>query len=215
MKRIVIIFLVLLLQACASQAPVPEPGFEVVQYDRHSNFQVASSVDWSGYSKVMLETVSVDFREDWVRDQERLYDNRVREKDLQRIKTGLSELVGGVLSKDMGEAGYAVVDTSGADVMLFKTRVVDLDVYAPDRVRDHIGFAMADSKGRMAIEMDIHDAVSGEMLATSRYFQEDPLDGYMERATTASNRHAFRMMTKRWTDWLLDGLALAGLDIAE
>ena len=82
----------LLLAACASTAPVPEPGFEVIDYDRHSEFQAASSADWGAYTKVILETAAVEFRDDWVEDQFRRNDLTIREKGQERIKTGTADL---------------------------------------------------------------------------------------------------------------------------
>ena len=96
--------------------------------------------------------------------------------------------------------------------MLFKPRIVDLDVYAPDRVRNYIGESLADSKGRMQVELDIHDSVSGRLLATSWQRREDPYEGRMERANSVTNRQAFRLMLQRWTDWLFEGLELTGAE---
>lgn len=211
MKQILIPVLVFLLSACAARAPQPEPGFELVDYDRHSEFQAATGADWSGYSKVMLETATVEFRDNWVEDQRRHSDLKIREKDIERLKTGASDLFREVMSRELSQAGYTVVTDSGADVLLFKPRIVKLDIFAPDRVRDYIGVSLADSKGFMTVELDIHDSVSGELLATTSHYLSDPYDGYMERATTVSNRQAFRMMLMRWSDWLFEGLEKAGV----
>ena len=61
MKRITVFAMFVLLAACASEPPVPEPGFEVIDYDRHSDLQAASGADLSAYSAVLLEKV---FRDD-------------------------------------------------------------------------------------------------------------------------------------------------------
>lgn len=214
MKRILNPALILLLAACAAPVPEPDPGFEVVAYDRHSEFQVATGTDLSAYSKVRLEPATVEFRDNWVEDQRRDYDNIIRENDQERIKTGMSDLVADVLTRELSGQGYTVVTESGADVMLFKPRIVDLDVYAPDRVKDYIGVSLADSKGRMTIELDIHDSESSRLLATSRQSRDDPQDGRLERANTVTNRNAARLMLMRWTDWLFESLDHAGAQSA-
>jgi hypothetical protein len=154
----------------------------------------------------MLETATVEFRDKWVEDQRRRHDNVIREDDQERIKTGASDLFRDVMLRKLAGEGYTVVTESGAGVMVFKPRIVDLDVHAPDRVRNHIGFALADSKGYMTVELDIRDAASGELLATSTRFMSDPEQGYLERANTVTNRQAFRIMLMRWSDWLFEGL---------
>jgi hypothetical protein len=210
MKNTLLPLVILLLAACATPAPTPDPGFEVAAYDRHSEFQAATGADWSAYTKVRLERATVEFRENWVKDQRRLYANTIREDDQQRIKAGMADLIEQVLSRELVGAGYAVVADNGSDVMLFKPRIRELDVYAPDRVQDYIGESLADSKGRMKIELDIHDTVTGQLLATSWQRREDPYEGRMERANTVTNRQAARLMLLRWTDWLFEALETAG-----
>jgi hypothetical protein len=210
LKNTLLPIAILLLAGCSGLAPEPDPGFEVVTYDRHSAFQAAAGTDFSLYTRVRLERATVEFRENWVKDQRRLYDNVIREDDQRRIKTGMADLVEQVLSRELAEEGYTVVTDNGSDVMLFTPRIMELDVYAPDRVKDYIGESLADSKGRMRIELDIHDSVDGQLLATSWQRREDPYDGRMERANSVTNRQAARLMLMRWTDWLFKALATTG-----
>jgi hypothetical protein len=204
MKRIIISATVLLVAACAAPVPEPEPGMEVVGYGRDGEFQAAIGVDWSGYSGVLLETATVEFRENWVRDQKRYNDNIIRERDEVRIKTGTAELLGKVLARELSDAGYALADGNGPGVMRFTPRVADLDVVAPDRVSETIVDHLTDYQGSLTLELDIYDSVSGELLAITRQHQEDPYKGYMERTTSATNRRAFRLMMERWAGWLVE-----------
>lgn len=206
MRTLACVAAALLLQSCASPAPVPEPGFDVVDHGRHRVFQALAAADWGQYTAVQLETASVEFRDNWVRDQDRFNNNLIREHDLQRITDGLSELLQEVLTGELVNAGYTLAGEAGAGVLLFKPRVVELDVYAPDKVRNSIGFTMADSKGRMRVELDVYDSVSGALLASSSHYLEDHEKGYFERANTVSNRQAFRLMLERWSRWLLETL---------
>mgnify|MGYP001826982177 FL=1 len=196
-----------MITACAAQAPAPDPGFEVIYYDRHSEFQVASGVDWISYGKVLLEKASVEFRDNWVRDQKRLYDKKIRETDEERIKTSASELLAKVLTRELpGDGGYEITDKAGAGVMRWTPRIIKLDIIAPDRVSDTISDSLVDSQGSMTIELEIHDSVSGKLLAKVSQYQSDPYKGYMERTTSATNALAFRLMMLRWTDWLFEQL---------
>lgn len=208
MNRIIISMMVLLIAACATPAPAPDPGFVVFDYDRDGQIQLALDVDWSTYTKVHLETATVEFREHWVRDQKRHYDNVIREKDEERIKTGASDLLAKVLTRELSEEGaYEIVDSSGTSVMRWTPHVVELDVIAPDRVQDSFTTFLVDSQGSFTIQLEIHDSVSGKLLATTWQHQSDPYKGYLERTDSVTNTVAFRLMMERWADWLLENLA--------
>ena len=216
MKRIIISTTMLLITACAAQAPAPDPGIEVIYYDRHSEFQVASDVDWNSYGKVLLEKASVEFRDNWVRDQKRLYDKNIRETDEERIKTSASDLLAKVITRELpGDGGYEITDEAGAGVMRWTPRIVKLDIVAPDRVSDTISDSLVDSQGSLTIELDIHDSVSGKLLAKASQYQSDPYKGYMERTTSATNAQAFRLMMLRWTDWLFEQLDSVRVEASE
>ena len=192
---------------CANPPPKPEPGLEVVEYDNDGYIQAAPDVNWSRYTHFQLEEASVEFREHWARDLERRNGTVIREKDEKRIKSDMSDLFSKVFSRELlNEGNWVLTEDVGADVLRFTPRIVDLDIYAPDRVRDYIGGALADSKGRMTLELDIHDSMTGRLIATTRQRREDPYDGYMESANSASNHVAFRLMLQRWSGWLNDWL---------
>ena len=185
----------------------PDSNLEIIEQDKYGEFLVAGNVDWSSYSKIQIDKATVAFREHWVRDQRRLYDNIIREKDEERIKSDMSDLLHKVLTGELpGKGDYELTDQSGADVVRFTPRIVDLDIIAPDRVRNHIGYALVDSQLHMTLELDIHDSVSGALLAKSWQYQDDPYKGYMDRANSASNHQAARLMLMRWTTWLEERL---------
>jgi len=207
--------LVLSVSVLADTAP-PEAAvsdLEVIEQDKYGEFLAAGNVDWSSYSKVQLEKGTVAFRKNWVRDQRRHSDIVIRERDEERIKSDMSDLLHKILTGELtGKGGYEMTDQSGADAMRFTPRIVDLDIIAPDRVRDNIGFALADSKLSMTLELEIYDSVSGELLAKSWQYQDDPYKGYMEEANSVSNRQAARLMLLRWSTWLQERLDEVGND---
>jgi len=90
--------------------------------------------------------------------------------------------------------------------MRITPRITNLNIYAPDRMRDHIGSSFADSKGNMTLELEIYDSVSGTLLARMVDSQEDRQKGYMEWATSGTNRRAARFMFIRWADKLREWL---------
>jgi hypothetical protein len=208
-KFILFASLVLSLSVAADTDPrePQDTDLDIIEQSRYGEILVAPGIDWSTYSKVQLEKATVAFRENWARDLKRHSDLVIRERDEERIKSGLVSLLDEVLTQELFlKEDFTMTDESGADVMRITPRIVDLDIYAPDRVRNYIGGALADSKGRMTLELEIHDSVSGELLATSWQYQEDPYDGYMEQANSVTNRQAFRLMLLRWATWLREWL---------
>jgi hypothetical protein len=204
--------LVLSLSATADTDPsqTPDTDLDIIEQDRYGEILAAPGVDWSIYPKVQLEKATVALRENWARDLKRRSNITIRERDEERIKSDLAKLLDEILTKEFFlKEDFIMTDESGEDVMRVTPRIVDLDVYAPDRVRDYIGGSLADSKGRMTLELEIHDSVSGELLATSWQYQEDPYKGYMEEANSPNNRRAFRLMLIRWSSWLRDNVGIA------
>ena len=64
-----------------------------------------------------------------------------------------------------------------------------------------IGNVLVDSKGRMVLVMEISDAHSGELLASAWRLQVDPDKNFMETATEAGNKTAFKRMMREWSSW--------------
>lgn len=206
--------LVFTIQAWAQEEPGTltndqddDSELEIVEQGRHSEILAAPDVDWNIYSRVQLDRATVEFRKNWVRDQRQWSGITIREADQQRIKSDTADLLDKVLTQELTTDGfYTMADESGADVMRFTPRIVDLDVVAPDRARNYIGGALTDSQGRMTLELEIRDSVSGSLLATTRHHKEDPYKGYMEWTTSPTNRQAARLMLLRWAfdlrEWL-------------
>ncbi len=177
---------------------LPEDGLELVEKNRRGEIHVAPGVDFNVYSKIHLEKASVAFRKDWARDQTQRSGNRVTKEDMERIKTELSDLLHDVFSKELsGKGDYIILEESGNDVMRITPHIVNLDIYAPDRMREHIGYSLTDSSGQLTLNLEIHDSVSGALLATSSDRREDRHTGYLEWTTEGANRRAARFMLER------------------
>mgnify|MGYP001826299710 CR=1 FL=1 len=208
-KMFIIALLIQPLSAAIAEEPPQSPGadLEVVEKDRRSEVRAAQGIDWNAYTRVKLDRASVEFRKNWVRDQRQRSGNIIREDDEKRIKDDLSDLFEEVLTRELvTEGGYTMAEENGQGVLHFIPRIVNLDIIAPDRVRDYVGSAFTDSQGRMTIEMEIRDSLSGDLLATTRHYEEDPHKGYMEWTTSATNRRSARLMLMRWAEGLRERL---------
>jgi hypothetical protein len=117
----------------------------------------------------------------------------------------MAELLDKVLRTELSaEDSFEFTDQDGQGVLIFSPRIVDLDIVAPDRVRDNIAHDLTDSQGYMTLELDIHDSLSGDLLLSSDRYEEDPYKGYMEWTTSPTNKRAARLMMLRWIGWMED-----------
>jgi hypothetical protein len=205
------------LLPCTALAITPEPeqpsdGLQLVKKNLHGELRIKTNADWDRLTKIRLERATVEFRKNWARDQKNRMGNRPTKENMERIKSDLSELLDEVFRQELtADDRFTMSDSNGENVMRITPRIVNLNINAPDRMRNHIGYSLADSKGSMTLELDIHDSVSGTLLARMVDNREDRQSGYMEWATSGTNRRAARFMFIRWAGKLRDLLEEARL----
>ena len=191
------------------QTEPPPANMDSVKKTWHGKWQMNSDVDWSRFNKIQLEQATVAFRKHWARDQRNRSGNRPTPKDIERVKTDLSKQLNEVFTRELTKNdAFMMTGSAGEDVLRITPKIVDLDVYAPDRMRDHIGFSMTDSQGNMTLELEIHDSQSGTLLASVRQFGEDRRNGWFEWTTSVTNKRAAGFILGRWgsdlRDWLVE-----------
>ena len=62
----------------------------------------------------------------------------------------------------------------------------------------------------MTLMLEIHDSVSGALLAKARDNRDDPHKGYLEWTNAGTNRRSARLMLMRWARGLREWLEEAG-----
>mgnify|MGYP001814815534 FL=1 len=214
MKKNLCYIFIALMFATFSTALIAETGLspdntESVKKTWHGEWKMDTRIDWSRFNKIQLEKATVAFRKHWVRDQRNRTGNRPTKKDIERVKTELSEQLNVVFNQELTKNDtFIITDASGQDVMRITPKIVDLDIYAPDRMRDHIGYSFTDSQGNMTLELEIHDSQSDALLASVRQYTEDRRKGWFEWTTSVTNKRAAGFILTRWaTDlrkWLVE-----------
>jgi len=196
-----------ILLGCAGPAPAPEPGMEVIQHGRGEEMQIATDVDWTSYTKIILHTAPVEFTDNWRSNQERLHGRELRDKDVERIETAVAGQLARAMYRTLAEGGgYELTSESGPGVMHFMPNIIDLDIQATGWVQSSILESLPDSRGRMTTELVIRDSVSDKLMAVAWQNQSDPRKGDMEMTINVSNTQAIRLMSQNWADWLLKQL---------
>jgi Protein of unknown function (DUF3313) len=175
-------------------------GLQLVEQDSRGEIYADPDVDWSVYTSIQLEQATVAFRKNWQRDQNQ-YPNmlRVKASDMDKIKTELSELFNEVFVEELTQnGGYQMATESGENVLRIAPQIVDLDVYAPDIPQPGIQRSYTRRAGRMTLQLELYDSVTGDLLATASDRREAPDRGYMQWTTSVSNRFDARLMLQSW-----------------
>ena len=182
-------------------------GLKLVEKDRRSEIYANPGVDWSVYTEVQLQAAPVSFRRNWQRDQNRGNAFKVNAKDMEKIRSSLSELFVKVLTEELTkDNGYTMTESTGDQVMSIRPSIVDLDVAAPDTNNATRSTQYTDSSGRMTAKLEIYDSVTGDVLATISQRLEDPRRGYMQWTTSASNRADAERLLRGWAKDLREKL---------
>ena len=186
----------------AAENAVPEismEGLELVEKDRRGEIYADPGIDWGTYDRIMLDEATVAFRKNWQRDQNRTQPFKIRTKDMERIKSELSDLFGEVFARELADGGYVMATETADAVLRITPHIVDLDVYAPDtRNSATRTTTYAEQAGRMTLRLDIFDAVTGDLIARATDRQEAPRRGYMQWTTSATNRAEAQRMIQKW-----------------
>jgi hypothetical protein len=192
-----------LAQDDAQGAAASAHGMSLVEKDSRGAIYADPDVDWSVYSKIILDDATVAFRKNWRRDQNRSRTQRVNTSDMERIKVGLAEMFDEVFIDELvGNNDFEIVEDAGDDVLRITPHIVDLDVYAPDvrtstNVRNY-----TEAAGRMTLKLELYDSVTGDLIALASVQQETRDRGYAQWANSVTNKADARDMLQRWAKGL-------------
>lgn len=185
-------------------------GMQLVDKDSRGEIYADPGVDWSVYSKIVLDDATVAFRKNWQRDQNRNRAARVSSSDMEKIKSDLATLFDEVFVKELQDnGGFEIVQAAGEDVLRITPHIVDLDVYAPDTRSSMNSRSYTDSSGRMTLKLELRDSETGDLIAAASDRRESPYRGYAQWTTSVSNKADARRMLQKWAVGLRERLTEA------
>ena len=180
---------------------------QLVEKDRRGAIYADPDVDWSVYSKIVLDDATVAFRKNWQRDQRRDRTSRVSTSDMERIKSDLASLFDEVFVEELqGNGGFGIVQEAGEDVLRITPHIVDLDVYAPDTMNSLSSRSYTDSSGKMTLKLELRDSETGDLIAVASDQRESPRHGYVQWTNSVSNKADARRMLQKWAVGLRERL---------
>lgn len=193
------------------QGDVTTDGLTVVKSDRFTEIQIKKNVDWSQYTKYEISPVEVSFRKNWKQDYNRnqqILSQQVTDKDMTRIRKTMAKIVYEELNKALQKKGdLTKTDHADSKTLLFKPRIINLDIYAPDVGNSpSISRSYVRQAGKATLFLEVYDAVSGEILGRWVDTREDPDRGFFEWANRVTNADRTRLVVRSWANRLVEGL---------
>jgi hypothetical protein len=204
----------------AKEAPpeVSKDGLHLYKQTKERLAYVRPGATFTQYKKVTLLDCYVEFSKDWLnnynRDQ-RDPSRQIKDSDLERAKTALQKDFKRIFTEELQEGGrYQVVDSGGADVLILRPALINIQVNAPDLMTAGRSATYVESAGAMTIYLELWDSVSNTILARVIDGQADP-SLYGQRSSSVTNRAAAERMMRKWADELRSRLDLVrGKDVA-
>ncbi len=210
---------ILALAACADTgAPKTEAygvsfdGLEQVKGTGFADVYKKPGINLAEYKTFSVAPCEVSFRKNWMRDQNtnRMdLSNRVTEKDVNRIKSSLSDLCTAAFKRELQKAPpYKLVDQfpEGEQVLVLAPSIINLDINAPDIMTPGISRSYTTSSGEMTLYMELKDGATGDTLMRIVDRRKDPDDMQLEWTNSVSNRQDAQLILNRWASYLRQGL---------
>ncbi len=188
---------------------VSADGLKLVKQDEYAAVYLQDGADFSNFNKVAILDCTVEFRKNWQRDQNEDIPFSVKDKDVTRIKGALAEEFKKVFSEELIAKGETVVAESGADVLILRPAIINLDISVPDAIQRVDEVTLTASAGQMTLYMEIYNSTNNEILARVIDPEESRDFGDFVIRNEVTNLADADLILKQWADRLADFLAKA------
>jgi len=186
---------------------INDEGMELVKDSDLATVYADPGADLGIYNRVMLLDATVAFKKNWKRDQN-LHGNpmKVKDRDMVKIQEEVAATFREVFTKELVDAGYAMADEPGEDVLLVKPAIVDLDVTAPDIRTPGRTMSYSESAGEMTLNLELFDSLTDDKIAKATDRKRDTYRGWLQWRTSVSNRADAKRMMSGWAKALTSTL---------
>jgi hypothetical protein len=195
-----------LCAACANgtstrNLEVTHDGLERVPNPKVARAWIKPGANFSQYTEVGLLDCFVSFKRNW-----KMSHSGVRTRDMERIKSALSDEFRTVFTTELENGGYPVVTQADDHVLLIRPAIIDLDVAAPQTNSGGRSDSFTASPGVMTLVIELYDSVSNEILARAIDRRRARNVGNIQWTTRGTNRDAARKILRRWANLLVSRL---------
>lgn len=182
--------------------PVSHDGLELVKKGRLDVVYRRPGIDFSGYSRIMVDPFEVEFMKQWTKDF-----RRVSESDRERIRRDLAKEAQKIFVEELQKkGGYQIVDSPAPDVLRVSAAIIELYINAPDTMTAGRSRTYTLSTGEATLVAELRDSVSGAVIARAADHQRARESATMQWTTRARNRADAQEILARWAGALRDAL---------
>jgi hypothetical protein len=190
--------------------PATSEGLVAVKSRTLDALYVRPNADLSTYRRIIVDPARAAFRKNWLKDMNAQRDVQrwLGQEDAQRIIDEAAASMGDVVAATFKAQGYEIAAAPAEGVLRLSPSVTDLYVNAPDVPTPGIQRAYVRDGGQATLRLDVHDAVTGSLLARivdSDTAREIRLNN---RATSVSNLFWFEAMFRQWAGNCANELAM-------
>lgn len=163
--------------------------------------------DFTGYKRVMIEPLSIEYARDWRRQHK-----DVEDAELKRIEAEARRIFREEFTETLVDEGpYELAETRAVDVLHVTPRVVDLDIPAPEVAAQPATRSYAPHPVRMQITGELRDAATDTLLLRVILFEGQQRYAFNELrlANRTTNAHDMRTSFGRWSQAVREALDVA------
>lgn len=161
------------------------------------------------YDQVKILDCYVAFQKNWQRNfnnEQPGLEGRVTDKDMQKIKTEVAEVFKESFTKELDKAGYTVVETTGANVLLIRPAIINLAITAPDIPTAGMNTNIVSSSGSLTLYAELYDSKTSAKIAEVIDAEEAGGNSFNHVANRVTNRQALLRTTDAWAEILVKRL---------
>ncbi|MEH6592891.1 MAG: DUF3313 family protein [Halioglobus sp.] len=193
---------------------VSDDGLTLVEGTEVGAAYLQEGADFTQYNRLAIMDVSVSFRKDWMRDQNRdraALSQRITQQDADKIKQSLADEFQTVFTEELEKGGYTVVDYEGVDnsaqdLLVLRPAIVNLDVTAPDTMSPGMSRTYTASTGSMTLVLEFFDSVTSSLLGRVMDAEAVRDAGYMSISNSVTNKADADRIMRKWAKLLVKKL---------
>jgi hypothetical protein len=197
-----------ILAGCAAQGTQPTSwdGLERRDVKGIDAVYVRPNFKFPHYKKVMIDPVDVSFSKNWDQNSTIDLSRRLDASDIQNIKAVLAKMLREGFTRELTAGGYQVTDEPADDTIRITPSIINLYINAPDKMSAGVSRSYTTNAGQMTLDMEVHDSVTGELLARVVDRQRAPENARLRWTTSVTNTVDAQRAIDVWAKQLREGL---------
>ena len=210
MMRAGVLVVIALLSACKADLPPAETtpdGLVRVPSRTEGGVYRNLDVDFGRYKRLMIEPLTVEFRDGWRQQHPNVSDSELRRIQLETARSFNEEFT----RIFVDEGPFELADVRDDDVFVVVPRMLNLNIPAPETSADTGYHSYSPRPVSLQMNGELRDGVSGELLL--RVIMIDPENREKYIGTSGDNRTAnareIRSALGRWSQLVREAFDVA------